>query len=56
MQGREDEDMYLGELDLDGIEHAFSNMTSGNIPTQQINLLREEIIKTKVTQSLRVIM
>ena len=37
-------DMELGELDLDGIEKAYDNPTSGYISFEQIALLKEEII------------
>jgi len=54
MQGEEEEDMEVGELDLDEIEQACLNPVEGYIPSQQVTLLRDAIIKVKKTKILGV--
>ena len=49
------EDMELGDLDLDGIEKACHSLTNGYIPFEQITLLQEAIIKTKGVRGLGVV-
>lgn len=49
------EDMELGNLDLDGIQRACDNLTNGYIPFEQIALLQEAIIKTKAVRGLGVV-
>jgi len=54
MQGEDEEDMEVGELNLEEIEKACMNPKEGYIPTQQVTLLREAIIKVKKVKSLGV--
>lgn len=54
MQEEEGEDMEIGELDLDGIEKACKDSVEGYIPCQQVSLLREAIIKSKMIKYLGV--
>lgn len=54
MQGKEEEDMEVGELDLDKIEQACLNLVEGFIPSQQVTLLRDAIIKVKKLKTLGV--
>jgi len=56
MQEEEGDDMEVGELDLDGIEKACEDPSEGYIPTQQVSLLREPIIKVKIVKALGVMM
>lgn len=49
------EDMDLGELDLDDIEKACDNLSEGYIPFEQITLLQEAVVKTKGVRGLRVV-
>ena len=51
----ENEEIDLGELDLDGIEKVCDNLSEGYIPTKQITLLQEAIVKTKRVQGLGVV-
>ena len=54
MQGEEEEDMEVGELNLDEIEQACLNPEEGYIPSQQVTLLRDAIIKVKKAKTLGV--
>lgn len=54
-QDRENEEMDLGEPDLDGIEKACDNLSEGYIPAEQITLLQEAIVKTKGVRGLGVV-
>ena len=49
------EDMDLGELDLDGIKKACDNLSKGYIPLKQITLLQEAIVKMKGVRELGVV-
>ena len=57
MQGLdiENEEMDLGELDLDGIEKSYDNLSEGYIPVEQITLLQEAIVKMKGVRGLGVV-
>ena len=44
--------MEIGELDLDGIEKACDNLLEEYIPSEQIALLQEALIKTKGARGL----
>lgn len=52
MHGEEIEDMGVGEMDLGEIEKACNDPTEGYIPSQQVTLLREVIIKSKTVNTL----
>jgi len=54
MQGEEEEYMEVGEIDLDEIEQACLNLVEGFIPSQQVTLLRDAIIKVKKVKTLGV--
>ena len=49
------EDMELGELDLEGIEKACANPKTGYISFNQIDLLKEALMKTKGVRGLGVV-
>ena len=46
------EEMEIGELDLDGIEKSYDNLLEEYIPSKQITLLEEALIKTKGARGL----
>ena len=48
------EDMDIGGIDLDKLEKAVQDPEKGVIPSQQVFLLKEAIIKTRKTKSLGV--
>jgi len=54
MQGEEEEDREVGELNLDEIEQACLNLEEGYIPSQQVTLLIDAIIKVKKMKTLGV--
>ena len=54
MQGEEEEDMEVGDLDLEKIEQACLNPVEGYIPSQQVTLLSDAIIKVKKMKTLGV--
>ena len=47
MEEAEDEEMKLGELDLDAIEAECQKKGKGHVPRRQIKLLQEVIIKAR---------
>ena len=47
----ESEEMDIGDLDLEGIEKAYSDKVQGYVPQEQIILLKEAILKAKFSNS-----
>ena len=43
----EEEDMDIGDLDLEGIEKACVDVEQGYVPKEQVILLKEEIIRER---------
>ena len=48
------DDMSIGDLDLDGLEKAVQDLKQGFIPSQQVVLPKEAIIKTRKAKTLGV--
>ena len=48
----ESEEMDIGELDLEGIEEAYSDKVKGYVPQEHAILLKEAILKAKFSSSL----
>ena len=50
----ESEKMDIGDLDLEGIEKAYSDKVKGYVPQEQVSLLKEAILKDKFSNSLSI--